>query len=82
MVNFPAKDFNSAIVLSKISFPLAAAPETLNPNKPLSVKWKLEASAESMKWNLFNKLFYNLEVFNKVVNTFKAYKSAELQFSP
>lgn len=59
-VNLEATDFNSAIVFSKIYFPLAADPETLNPNNPLSEKWKLTASAESTKWCLFNKLFYNL----------------------
>lgn len=41
--------FNSAIVLSKIYFPLADEPETLKPNKPLSEKWKLTASAASTK---------------------------------
>ena len=44
---------SSAIVLSKIYFPLAADPETLKPNNPLSEKWKLRASAESTKWCLF-----------------------------
>lgn len=76
-VNLEAIDFNSATVFSKIYFPLAAAPETLNPNNPESVKWKFKASAESTKWCLFNKLDYNLLVFNKVVKTWKAYKSAE-----
>jgi hypothetical protein len=54
--NLLAIDFNSATVLSKIYFPLAAAPDTLNPNIPLSEKWKLEASAESIKWCLFKRL--------------------------
>lgn len=56
-VTLEAKDFNSAIVDSKIYFPLAEDPETLNPNNPLSEKWKFKASAESTKWCLF-KTFY------------------------
>lgn len=47
VVNLEATAFNSATVLSKIYFPLAAAPETLNPNNPESEKWKFKASAES-----------------------------------
>lgn len=45
------------MVLSKIYFPLAEDPETLNPNNPESEKWKFKASAESMKWFLLIKLF-------------------------
>lgn len=41
--------FNSAMVLSKIYFPFEDDPETLKPNKPLSEKWKLTASAASTK---------------------------------
>jgi hypothetical protein len=44
-----ANSFNSPIVASKIYFPLAEAPETLNPNNPESEKWKFNASAESIK---------------------------------
>jgi len=41
LVSLLAIALSSAMVLSKIYFPLAADPETLKPNKPLSEKWKL-----------------------------------------
>lgn len=82
LVNLEATAFNSATVASKIYFPLAAAPETLNPNNPLSEKWKFKASAESMKWFLFNKLFQSLYPFNKILKTFKAVTSADFQLAP
>lgn len=81
-VNLEATAFNSATVFSKIYLALAEAPETLKPNKPESEKWKFTASAASIQCYLFNKLDYNLQVFNKVVNTFKAVISADFQFTP
>lgn len=70
------------MVESKIYFPLAEDPETLNPNNPESEKWKFKASAESMKWFLFNKLVQILYPFNKVLKTFKAATSSEDQLTP